>query len=164
LHGVRELRFVTPRGTDLRLGVAGRTWINCDGHENFPDGEVFTGPAEDATEGTACFDVPAVHGGREGQGVRLVFRAGRVVEASTAPGRGRTAEPERGRRRWARTRPGGASGDDAQLLTDLGEGLGRLKELLRRVGGRHLNADAGLAVRDHGVAEADHVDAVGQQA
>lgn len=86
LHGVRELRFFTPNGTDLRVGTAGRHWVNCDGHENFPDGEVFTGPIEDATQGTVCFDFPAVHGGREVQGVRMVFRAGRVVEASAAKG------------------------------------------------------------------------------
>jgi aminopeptidase len=81
-----DLRLVTPAGTDLRLGVAGRTWINGDGHENFPDGEVFTGPVEDATEGTVFFDFPAVHGSRVVEGVRLVFRAGRVVEASAANG------------------------------------------------------------------------------
>jgi aminopeptidase len=86
LQGVRELRFLTHNGTDLRLGTAERTWINCDGHENFPDGEVFTGPVEDATEGTVCFDFPAVHGGREVQAVRLTFRAGRVVDASAAKG------------------------------------------------------------------------------
>ncbi len=86
LHGVRELHFTTPRGTDLRVGVAGRHWINCDGHENFPDGEVFTGPLEDATEGTVCFDFPAVHGGREVTGARLVFRAGRVIDASASKG------------------------------------------------------------------------------
>ncbi|MFH2055478.1 MAG: aminopeptidase, partial [bacterium] len=28
-------------GTDLKLNVKGRKWINCDGQENFPDGEVF---------------------------------------------------------------------------------------------------------------------------
>jgi aminopeptidase len=84
LNGVREVRFTTPQGTDLTVGVAGRTWINCDGHENFPDGEVFTGPIEDATEGVVCYSFPAVHGGREVDGIRLVFRAGRVVEASAA--------------------------------------------------------------------------------
>jgi len=86
LQSVRELHFWTPRGTNLRVGVAGRTWINCDGRENFPDGEVFTGPIEDATEGVVCFDFPAVHGGREVQDVRLEFRAGRVVAASAAKG------------------------------------------------------------------------------
>ena len=88
LRTAKEMHFVTPSGTDLRVGVAGRTWINCDGHENFPDGEVFTGPIEDATEGVVCFDFPSIHGGREVDGVRLVFRSGRVVEASARKGEG----------------------------------------------------------------------------
>lgn len=86
LDDKREIRFVTPRGTDLRLGIEGRKWINCDGHENFPDGEVFTGPIEDATEGVVSYDFPAVHGGREVDQIRLVFRAGRVVEATAEKG------------------------------------------------------------------------------
>ena len=71
LQDVSEVRFVTPSGTDLRVGVAGRKWINCDGHENFPDGEVFTGPIEDATEGQVAYSFPAVHGGREVENIRL---------------------------------------------------------------------------------------------
>ena len=86
LNGVHEVRFVTPRGTDLTVAVAGRTWVNCDGHVNFPDGEVFTGPIEDATTGVVHYSFPAVHGGREADGIRLVFRAGRVVEASATKG------------------------------------------------------------------------------
>ena len=31
-------------GTDLTLGVEGRTWIPCAGEHNMPDGEFFTGP------------------------------------------------------------------------------------------------------------------------
>lgn len=86
LNRAHEIRFTTPQGTDLRLGVAGRKWINCDGHENFPDGEVFTAPIEDATEGVACYSFPAVHGGREVDGIRLEFKAGRVVGASAVRG------------------------------------------------------------------------------
>lgn len=86
LNGKKEIRFVTPQGTDLRLGVAGRKWINCDGHENFPDGEVFTGPIEDATEGVVCYSFPACHGGREVHNIRLEFRAGKVVNASADKG------------------------------------------------------------------------------
>lgn len=86
LDKAREVRFKTPQGTDIRLGVKGRTWINCDGHENFPDGEVFTGPIEDATEGVVAFSFPAVHGGREVTDVRLVFKAGKVVDASASKG------------------------------------------------------------------------------
>jgi aminopeptidase len=82
----KEFRLVTPAGTDLRLGIAGRRWINGDGHENLPDGEVSTAPIEDATEGTIFIDIPAVHNGRVVDGIRLVFRAGQVVEASANAG------------------------------------------------------------------------------
>ena len=82
LDKARHIRLTTPRGTDLRLGVKARRWINCDGHENFPDGEVFTAPIEDATEGVVCYDFPAVHGGREVSGIRLHFKAGKVIDAS----------------------------------------------------------------------------------
>ena len=81
LNKARELRFLAPGGTDLRVGVRGRKWINCSGHENFPDGEVFTGPIEDATEGEAHYTYPAVHGGREVQDVVLKFKGGKVTDA-----------------------------------------------------------------------------------
>ncbi len=86
LNGCREVRFVTPQGTDLTVSVEGRHWINCDGHENFPDGEVFTGPWENATRGVVCYSFPAVHGGREVDGIRLEFRDGEVVDATASKG------------------------------------------------------------------------------
>ena len=82
-----ELRFRAPAhcghdGTDLRVNVdpSRATWVNCSGHENFPDGEVFTGPQ--GVDGHVNYTFPAVYNGREVDGVRLVFKAGRVVEAS----------------------------------------------------------------------------------
>jgi len=84
LNKATEVRFVTPRGTDVTFGVAGRRWMNCDGHENFPDGEVFTGPVETATEGVIVYDFPACHGGREVPDIRLTFKAGKVVDASAS--------------------------------------------------------------------------------
>ncbi len=86
LNTKRELRFVTPQGTDIRFGIEGRKWINCDGHENFPDGEVFTGPIETATQGVVNYSFPAVHGGREVHGIRLEFKDGKVVNASASKG------------------------------------------------------------------------------
>ena len=86
LNDRSEIRFVAENGTDLQVGVAGRTWINCDGHENFPDGEVFTGPIETATEGVVYYSFPAVHGGREVHDIRLEFKDGKVVDASAAKG------------------------------------------------------------------------------
>lgn len=85
LNKVSEIRVVG-RDTDLRLGVQGRTWINCDGHENFPDGEVFTGPIEDGVDGTIRYSFPAVHGGREVHDIVLTFKAGRVVDARASKG------------------------------------------------------------------------------
>jgi aminopeptidase len=86
LNKTSQIHFRTPQGTDIRLGMKGRRWINCAGHENFPDGEVFTGPVEDATEGVVRFSFPAVHRGREVTGVRLTFKAGKVVDASAEKG------------------------------------------------------------------------------
>jgi aminopeptidase len=85
LGAKRELRVVGP-GTDLRLGVEGRAWVASSGHENFPDGEVFTGPVETSVEGTIRFSYPAVFRGREVTDVRLRFEGGAVVEATAAGG------------------------------------------------------------------------------
>jgi len=70
--------------TDLRLTYEGRTWENCDGHENFPDGEVFTGPIEDSVEGYIRFSYPACYRGRQVEDVRLWFEKGKVVKATAA--------------------------------------------------------------------------------
>jgi len=68
-------------GTDLRMSYDGRTWENCDGRENFPDGEIFTGPIEESVEGHIRFSYPACYGGREVEDVRLWFEGGKVVRA-----------------------------------------------------------------------------------
>ncbi len=85
IEGHEEVRVIAP-GTDITLGIAGRTWINCDGGENMPDGEVFTGPIEDATNGIVAYHFPAVYQGREVGPVRLRFEHGKVVDASAARG------------------------------------------------------------------------------
>lgn len=85
LDKAREIHVVG-KGTDLRLGVQGRKWINCCGHENFPDGEVFTGPIEDAVNGVIRYSFPAVHHGRECHDIELTFKAGKVVAARASKG------------------------------------------------------------------------------
>jgi aminopeptidase len=86
LDGKSDYHVVADNGTDIRMSLSGKKWINCDGHENFPDGEVFTGPVIDSAGGIVHFSFPAVHGGREVQDVRLKFNAGKVVDASAAKG------------------------------------------------------------------------------
>jgi aminopeptidase len=81
----KEIR-IEAEGTDLRLRVDGRTWINSDGKHNMPSGEVFTGPLEDSAEGTIRFTVPSSPRGVEVRGVELRFSAGQVVEATAERG------------------------------------------------------------------------------
>jgi hypothetical protein len=40
---------IAGRDTDIKFKVDGRRWVKCDGQVNFPDGEIFTCPAEDFT-------------------------------------------------------------------------------------------------------------------
>ena len=85
LSDVRTLR-VLAEDTDLTVGVAGRRWVPCSGHRNFPDGEVFTGPIETETNGDVRFSFPAVFSGNEVDDVRLRFQGGRVVKSEAAAG------------------------------------------------------------------------------
>jgi aminopeptidase len=80
-----EIR-IEAEGTDIRLGVAGRTWINSDGHHNMPSGEVFTGPHERSANGTIRFTVPTGPRGVTVTGVELTFKDGEVVSARAERG------------------------------------------------------------------------------
>ena len=51
LNGKKDYHVVAANGTDVRMNLSGMTWINCDGHENFPDGEVFSGPVNTSPSG-----------------------------------------------------------------------------------------------------------------
>jgi aminopeptidase len=85
IQGKEEVRIRAP-GTDIKLGVAERTWIPCVGEHNMPDGEFFTAPVEDSVEGEVAFSFPATYGGREVSGVRFRFDGGKVVDASAELG------------------------------------------------------------------------------
>jgi aminopeptidase len=85
LSQASEIR-IQAEGTDLRLGVEGRRWINSDGRRNMPSGEVFTGPLELSASGTVHFSVPSNRGGVEVEDVELQFRDGEVVSARAARG------------------------------------------------------------------------------
>jgi len=85
IQGKEEVHITGP-GTDIKLNVAGRTWIPCTGKHNMPDGEFFTGPVEDSVEGEVTFSFPAVYGGREVGGVKFRFEGGRIVDASAQQG------------------------------------------------------------------------------
>ncbi len=67
---------------DLDLSVKNRTFINCFGTSNMPDGEIFTGPVEDSLNGWVRYSYPAIHEGVMIRGVELTFENGKVVKAT----------------------------------------------------------------------------------
>jgi aminopeptidase len=85
LSPAHEIR-IEAAGTDLRLRVDGRTWINSDGRRNMPSGEVFTGPLEDSANGTIRFEIPSSPRGVDVTDVELKFCDGEVVAASARRG------------------------------------------------------------------------------
>jgi aminopeptidase len=85
LNTAKEIHIEAP-GTDLRLRVDGRTWINSNGRRNMPSGEVFTGPIEDSANGTVRFTIPSSPRGVLVEDVTLTFEDGRVTTATAARG------------------------------------------------------------------------------
>ena len=65
---------------DIQLSVKDRTFIECAGKENFPDGEIFTGPVEESVNGWIRFKYPAIFSGQEIHDIELWFENGKVVK------------------------------------------------------------------------------------
>jgi aminopeptidase len=117
LSRASELR-IEAEGTDLRLGVAGRTWVNSDGKRNMPSGEVFTGPLEDSAEGRIRFTIPSSPRGVEVAGIELELRAGVVVDARAERGHEyllATLETDHGARRLGEIGIGTNTGIDRPI-------------------------------------------------
>lgn len=83
LKGKSHVR-VEGEHVQLAFSIEGRSFVNCAGENNIPDGEIFTGPVEDSVEGWVRFTYPAVKGGREVADVELRFQSGRVERATAS--------------------------------------------------------------------------------
>ena len=81
MEGRNEVH-IEGEGTDITLEVGDRIWKPADGEENFPDGEIFTGPIETSTRGHITYTFPAIYRGVAVENIRLEFEAGKVVDAS----------------------------------------------------------------------------------
>lgn len=81
----KELHILS-EGTDIRVSVAGRKWINCDGRQNFPDGEIFTSPVHEEINGHVTFTFPLIYAGKEIRGIRLEVVNGRIADAFAEEG------------------------------------------------------------------------------
>jgi aminopeptidase len=78
-----RVRLVAP-GTDLAFSIRGIPAVACDGKLNIPDGEVFTAPVRDSVEGVIQYNCPTLYDGVTHDRVRLAFRGGRIVEATSS--------------------------------------------------------------------------------
>jgi aminopeptidase len=73
---------ITGPGTDLRFSIQGIGTISSSGAHNIPDGESFTSPVRTSVQGHIKFNAPTIYQGTAFDSVRLVFRDGKVVDAS----------------------------------------------------------------------------------
>ena len=76
-----QVRLVAP-GTDLRFSIKGIGAKPCEGTRNIPDGEVFSCPVKDSVEGVIAFNTPTLYSGTKFEGIRLEFKAGKIVKAT----------------------------------------------------------------------------------
>lgn len=83
MQAADQVRLVGP-GTDLRFSVKGIGAQSCVGLRNIPDGEVFSCPVRDSVEGTIAFNTPTIYSGSRFENVRLVFKRGRIEDATSS--------------------------------------------------------------------------------
>ncbi len=70
-------------GTDLNFSIKGIGAQECGGRRNIPDGEVFSCPVKDSVEGVIQYNAPTVYLGTSFDQIRLVFKKGKIVEATS---------------------------------------------------------------------------------
>jgi aminopeptidase len=70
------------KDTDLTFSIKNIPAIKCAGEYNIPDGEVFTAPVKTSVNGRITFNCPAVFHGFTYENISLLFKNGKIVEAS----------------------------------------------------------------------------------
>ena len=85
LQGTKKLQIIQGN-TNLTFNTEGRKYVNCDGHCNMPDGEIFTSPVENGVDGEIYFDLITCYNGVEVEGVYLKIVKGVIIEAKARKG------------------------------------------------------------------------------
>jgi aminopeptidase len=73
-----------PSDTDLTFSIKNIPAVCCDGRVNIPDGEVFTAPVRQSVNGVIHFNCPTLYRGTSHTDVRLVFKNGKIVDATSS--------------------------------------------------------------------------------
>lgn len=76
------VHIVGPLDTDITFSIKGIPAIKCVGDRNIPDGELFTAPVRDSVNGVMHFNAGTIYNGKPFDDIRLVFRDGKIVEAT----------------------------------------------------------------------------------
>jgi len=77
-----RVRIAGPRDTNLTFSIKGIPAVPCVGDRNIPDGELFTAPVRISVNGVIRFNAGTIYHGKSFDDVRLVFKRGRIVEAT----------------------------------------------------------------------------------
>jgi len=78
LNQADQIQYVGPN-IDISFSTKGRTWINSDGRNNMPSGEVFSAPIEDTVNGKVKFTYPCVYRGKDVVGATLEVKDGLIT-------------------------------------------------------------------------------------
>ena len=70
------------QGTDLTFSKKGIATVPCSGSHNIPDGEIFTCPVRDSVQGVIQYNCETLYRGTIFNNIRLVFKDGKIVEAT----------------------------------------------------------------------------------
>lgn len=81
LNDTDKVRIVA-KDTDLTFSIKGIPAIKCAGECNIPDGEVYTAPVKDSVNGYIHYNVPSIESDFRFEDVRLVFKDGKIIEAT----------------------------------------------------------------------------------
>ncbi len=76
-----RVRIVSP-GTDISFSIRDIPVIACNGRRNIPDGEVFTAPVRNSVNGEITYNIGSRYQGTVFQGIRFLFKDGKIVEAT----------------------------------------------------------------------------------
>lgn len=80
LSQTKQVKILAP-GTEIAFCVENIGTVKCDGHNNIPDGEVYTAPVRDSVFGEITYNAASSYSGQVFDNVHLVFKQGKIVEA-----------------------------------------------------------------------------------
>lgn len=73
---------IVAKDTDISFSIKDIPAVTCSGRMNIPDGEVYTAPVKNSVNGVIHYNAPSIENGIRFEDVRLVFKDGKIVEAT----------------------------------------------------------------------------------